>query len=165
MRNKAQLQTMETIAVLFVFFILLALAMIFYVGYANSQSRIDLRNTQRVLSTELALTVANLPELRASRQGIAGVNSIDIYKAEALSSLITSDESFKLIYNTKLGPGEVKLREIYPDSRNWTVYSNVPVGSGFVRPFFIPVSLYEPRSLQNPVGKHSFGILEVWYYG
>jgi hypothetical protein len=164
--KKAQLQTMETIAVLFVFFLLLGLGMIFYVVYANSQADQNLRDTKRILSSELALTAANLPELQSSKQGIVGINSLDVYKIEALSNIINESEDSFLVYSTKFGNAEIIVRQIWPGpQRNWTIYSNIPSNPGFVRPFFIPFSLHDPRTPDHPLGRNYFGIMEVWYYG
>ena len=62
--KKAQLQTMETIAVLFVFFILLALAMIFYAGFQGTEHEQSQKELRRLQAGELAQTVLNLPEIQ-----------------------------------------------------------------------------------------------------
>jgi len=168
MDKKAQIQTMETILVLFVFFILLALAMIFYVAYSNSQSERNLINTMDILSGELALTVSNLPELHSSQQGVGGINNLDSYKIQALYNVISSDEDARLVYISRFGESKIIIKEIYPSQKNWTVYDNSPENTeeiDFVRPFFIPITIHEPSDNLNSIGKNVFGILEVWYYG
>ena len=164
---------METIAVLFVFFVLLALALIFYVAYSNSSSEQKLKESKQLLATELAQKVSNLKEIQASSQGVSKVNSIDLFKVQALSNLIGRDDKIKLIYGTDFGSSEIMLKEIYPQQRNWTIYSNLPSVSdtdankdaGLVIPFFIPISIFEPPNKEHPIGRNSYGILEVWYYG
>ena len=169
-RRRAQLQTMETIAVLFVFFILLALAMIFYAGFQKSSLEQSSAELRRERAAELAQTVLNLPELRASRAGIEGVPRIDVYKVEALGNLLdattgSGDLATRLPYASKFGSATIRLQQIYPTEQNWTIYDRPLSGAQTVKPFFIPVSISYPRTPQNTIGSYAFGILEVWYYG
>ncbi len=172
MKRKAQLQTMETIAVLFVFFILLALAMIFYLGFQKTEFEQSLHEQKRIQAAELAQLVLNLPELQKSKAGTTGVLSLDVYRLEALGSILsasssagTVDAETQLVYATRFGRSKIFVREIYPQEREWLIYERGADGAQTVRPFFIPISLYEPQTPENPVGTYSYGILEVWYYG
>ena len=168
--KQAQLQTMETIAVLFVFFILLALAMIFYITFQNTQIEKSVQEQKRLRSAELAQTVLNLPELQKSKTGTTGLPSLDIYRIESLSNLLDpksqySDLQTVLAYNNKFGSSKIIVQQIYPEEKNWTIYDRTIDEAQTVRPFFIPVSLYSPRRPSDPVGTYGFGILEVWFYG
>ena|SRR3989338_7497197 len=168
--RKAQLQTMETIAVLFVFFILLALAMIFYLGFQKTEFEQSLHEQRRLQAAELAQTVLNLPELQKSRTGTIGLQSLDVYRLEALRTVLAPDSlagdaSIQLTYATKFGRSRIRVRQLYPEEKVWLLYDKGDEGAATVRPFFIPVSLYEPQLPDAPLGTYSFGILEVWYYG
>ena len=154
---------MEVVAVLFVFFILIAFTMIFFASLQKSKTQTKISELHRKQSIETAQTVINLPELRASRMGIAGVNTFDTLKLEAFSRVINNDFDLKKgIYEEKLGFSTIEIIEIYPGNLSWTLYDNPLESYTSLFNFFIPVSLFNPLSL--PSGNYSVGLLQVKYY-
>lgn len=165
--TRGALDTMETIAVLFVFFILLAMGLIFYASYQKSQAEIRMKEMNKLSAQHLAQMMTNLPELRSSRKGIRGVNTFDIFKIQALQKIIVSKDDLSLLtYKEKFGNSIIRVHEIYPSNRTWDIYNNSLEKARSKDPFFIPVSLFDPPDPQtHPGGVYSFGILEVVHYG
>ncbi len=161
--RKAQIQTLETIAVLFIFFILLAFAMIFFASIQKSKSYSRVSELQKIESMKIAQGAINLPEISASRRGIAGVNTIDITKMTAFSKVVA--ENFDLrkgIYEEKLGPSKITVMEIYPSDNEWILYDNPPLKYKSSFNYFVPVSLYNP--LDIPSGNYSVGLMRIEYF-
>ncbi|MBW3012858.1 hypothetical protein KY325_01385 [Candidatus Woesearchaeota archaeon] len=163
-KKRGQIQTLESVAVLFVFFILLALSMVFYMSYAKSKESGRLAEINREQAMLIAQQVINLPELKSSRRAVRGVNTIDAIKLEALKNVL--DRNFDLrqgIYQERFGSSIISVREIYPGQNEWQLYSNPDLDANFRNEFYVPVSLYNP--LEVPGGNYSVGLLHILYYG
>jgi hypothetical protein len=163
-KKRGQIQTLESVAVLFVFFILLGLSMIFYMSYAKSKESGRLAEINREQSMLIAQQVINLPELKSSRRAVRGVNTIDMIKFEALQKTLA--ENFDLqkgIYQERFGSAWIALKEIYPEQNEWILYNNYDPNAKFSNTFYVPISLF--NSLDIPGGNYSVGLLEITHYG
>ncbi|MBW3010631.1 hypothetical protein KY335_04710 [Candidatus Woesearchaeota archaeon] len=162
--KKAQIQTLETIAVLFVFFLLISLSLIFYMSFSKGRESGKMAELSHEQAVQVAQLIAHLPEIRATQQAIRGVNTFDLKQMEALKIVLDQNpELSKGIYQERFGTTTITVREIFPVERNWTVYDNPDPAAKFETPFFIPVALYDPVDI--PGGNYSFGMLEVVFYG
>ena len=157
MNKKAQTQIFETIAVLFVFFMLVAIGIVFY---ANIYKK-NLQSEQEAQSQSKSVTISQramfLPELQCSDNNIIKDNCIDLLKLDSATAVVNSKESYKLDYYDLLEYSDVSVQEIYPDqSRKWKLYSRKI--TNFKNSFITnaPVSLYDPASKS-----YSFGILTI----
>ena len=154
---------METVAVLFIFFIIIALALVFYGSYQKSKVTQKLADIKRSESIRIAQTALNLPEISSSRKGVSGINSIDLLKIEAFSSIINNNYELKKgLYEQKFGTSTINIHEIYPEENTWTLYDNPLSKYKSKYSFYLPVSIYNP--LQRPSGKYSSGLIEVIHY-
>ncbi|MCK4669920.1 MAG: hypothetical protein KAT43_01860 [Nanoarchaeota archaeon] len=162
-RKRAQIQTLETVAVLFVFFLLISLSLIFYMSFSKGREAGKMAELSHEQAVQVAQVISNLPEIRATQQAIRGVNTFDLKQLEALELVLESDlELSKGIYQERFGTSTITVRQIFPSPKNWTIYDNPEPGAKFETPFFIPVALYNP--LDIPGGNYSFGILEIVFY-
>ncbi len=162
--RRAQIQTMETIAVLFIFFILIGLGLIFYGSYQKGKLNIKLVEIQSSKSIRLAQTVLNLPELASTRKGVSGSYVIDELKLDSLKFVIDNNQELRYgLYQQKFGNSKIIVRKIYPINQEWEIYENPIEEIKSQYSFFIPISIYEPLNL--PSGTYSYGLLEVTYYG
>ena len=161
--KKAQIQTMETIAVLFIFFILIGLGLIFYGSYQKGKVNTKLVEIQSSKSIRLAQTVLNLPELASTRKGVSGSYVVDELKLDSLKYVIDNNQELRYgLYQQKFGNSKIVVKKIYPTTQEWIIYDNPLEEIKSQYSFFIPISIYDPLNL--PSGKHSFGLLEVTYY-
>jgi len=162
--KKAQIQTMETIAVLFIFFILIGLGLIFYGSYQKGKVNTKLVEIQSSKSIRLAQTVLNLPELASTRKGVSGSYVVDELKIESLKYVIVNNQELRYgLYQQKFGNSKIVVKKIYPTAQEWKIYDNPIEEIKSQYSFFIPISIYDPLNL--PSGKYSFGLLEVTNYG
>jgi len=167
--RKAQVMSMETIAVLLVFFIIFAFVLIFYLGFQKGQAEQKKIELSEQHSVELAQVISNLPELECTGGGIeSGVDCFDIYKILAMEKTIRENENLRLgIYQEKLGSSSITFREVYRmgslESRNWTIYSKVPEDFKNEYSFQTLVSLNDP-TVNPPLGIRTIALLEVIYY-
>ena len=138
--KRAQIQTMETIAVLFIFFILIGLGLIFYGSYQKGKVSSKLVDIQSSRSIRLAQTVLNLPEFTSTRKGVSGAYVIDELKLESLNYVINNNQDLRYgLYQQKFGNSKILIRKIYPENKEWIVYDNPLQELKSQYSFFIPV--------------------------
>ena len=152
--KKSQIQIGETIAVLFVFFLLVVIGFIFYVGVIKDSIVSEKDELSQLKSIEIAQKVLYLPELQCS-EGVVKEkeNCIDTLKLEAAEQVIQKNE---LYYFDVFEFGNIYVKEIYPETNEWKIYSKIT--DDFKSNFStnIPISLYNPT-----IKKYSFGVLSV----
>ncbi len=156
MYKKSQIQTFETIAVLFIFFILIGIGAIFYVRIYKSNLEITKYEHSQSKSVTIAQRVIFMPELQCSEEKVVKDNCIDILKLEAAKNVINSNEIY---YYDLLEFSEINITQEYPSFTNvpeWTVYSRKidKPSSSFVT--YVPISLYNPTTRT-----YGFGILSI----
>lgn len=151
---KAQIQIGETIAVLFVFFILIAIGLIFYANVIKGNILSEKEESLQLKSIGIAQVVMFMPELQCSEDVVTEIqNCIDILKLE---SAVIKDSNNVLYYFDLLGFSNINVSEIYPNEAKWNIYSR-KIGN-FTNKFVtnVPISLYNPISRQ-----YAFGVLNI----
>ncbi|MBR9706307.1 hypothetical protein GOV14_04680 [Candidatus Pacearchaeota archaeon] len=156
MNKKSQMHTMETIVVLFVFFILLIMGFIFYVRVAQSNIGTEQEEARQLKAIEIAQRAMFLPEIQCSEENIISNNCIDYLKLVAASEIIKQNE---LYYYDKLGFSNITITQIYPNPKNWTLYDKSLEEYQDKIITNIPISIFDPREKKN-----SFGVMKVEYF-
>jgi len=154
MKKKSQIQMAETIAVLFVFFILIAVGFMFYgrVILGNVQSQKD--EFVQLQSISIAQRAMFLPELQCSEDIVEEITGcIDLFKIEASQDIIAQNSRY---YYDLFEFSNITLKQIYPNENNWVIYERKT--DTFESKFItnIPVSLYDPVAR-----RYGFGVLTV----
>jgi|SRR3989338_2368636 len=154
MANKSQLQIGETIAVLFVFFILVVIGFIFYANIIKSDLQLKQDDQSQARSVQIAQRTMHLPELECSHYTNIVYDCVDILKLNSAKDVMMDNE---LYYYDMFEFSEINLTEVYPDTGSkWTIYSRkLPE---FSKRFLtnVPVSLYDPRT-----GRNSIAVLSI----
>lgn len=123
--TKGQANLMETIGVLFIFFILVLFALIFYfkfqeVSFAEKQIE---RTALDAIDTTLVTLF--LPELQCSNgRAEADDNCVDLVKLRNLQKVLDeSPADYRNEYYFNLfGFSKISFQEVYPNNRSWTLY-------------------------------------------
>ena len=152
-KKNAQIQMMETIAVLFIFFILVVMGFVFYAKILKGNLEEQKEESIQLNAIEVAQRASSLPELQCSEDNIVSDNCIDILKLEAASGIMRQNDVY---YYDRLLFSKVTVNEIYPGSNEWALYSR-PLDE-----FSNKITTSIPISLFNPIeNKNSFGIMTV----
>ena len=153
MSRKSQIQIGETIAVLFVFFILIIVGFMFYVKVIKGNIELEKDELSQLRSIGIAQRVMFLPEVQCSEDNIIIDNCIDILKLDAAQKLMKENEVY---YYDLLEFSDVSVLQIYPTEAKWGIYSRKT--EDFRNKFLtnVPISLYDPTAR-----KHGFGVLSV----
>lgn len=153
MNRKSQIQIGETIAVLFVFFILIIIGFIFYVKVIKSNIEFETEELSQLRSVGISQKIMFLPEIQCSEDNIIIDNCIDILKLDSAQSIMKENEIY---YYDLLEFSDVSISQIYPNEAKWNLYSRKieDFNSKFVTN--VPISLYDPTTR-----KHGFGVLTI----
>ena len=154
MKSKhAQIQMMETIAVLLIFFVIVVIGFMFFLKISTSSNTQKIVKDQELESIRVSQTISFLPELQCASKNIVQDNCFDKYKLDAFENLSDKEN----IYYPFFYFSEITIDEIYPNEFKWVLYNRTRYSTYFITS--IPILLYDPALKVN-----SFGLLNVKYY-
>ncbi len=156
--KKSQIQIGETIAVLFVFFILIAIGFIFYIRIIKEKVNSEMDYALELNSVSVAQRAMFLPELQCSGDNVIEADCIDKLKLELSTELMKQNQVY---YYDIFEFAVINVTQIYPpeEKMKWSAY---------YRPISNPKSKYVtsiPVSLKDPLtNKKAFGVLTIESY-
>ncbi len=154
---KAQLKMFETIAVLVVFFFLLAIGIVFYFWAQKSAMTKEKAGIEEQYSFQTALKTLHMPELDCSFLTTQRDNCADSIKAEKFG-LLMKDENAIADYFNEFGYSTITITKVYPDDESWIVYNNTGNKKSRIKTQN-PILIYEPEQ-----DRYAFGIIEADVY-
>ena len=152
MKRKAQIQIFETIAVLFIFIILIIIGFIFFAKIFKSNLETEKEGLSQAKSVNIAQRVMFMPELQCSDDSISKENCIDVLKLQSSKQIVKNH----VVYYDLLEFSDINIFQVYPTQAEWSLYSRTT--KDFKNNFTTNV----PISLFNPITKkYGFGILII----
>ena len=147
----------ESVAILFIFFILLVFGFVFYMNIMGGSAKADLEENIQLRAIGVAQRASFLPELQCSKENVRDDNCIDLLKLNATAQLLKENN---LYYYDVFEFSNIYVRRIFPEPEKiWQLYNNAPANYSYKLSTFIPVSLLSATS-----DKYDFGILVVEVY-
>ena len=164
MKNKkAQLHMTETIAVIFISFILVVFGMIFYAQYqkvAFKEKQEEILSTRAVQTTLRALYLSEL--ICSQGEAEPEDNCIDLIKAEAVQAIF--QKYLSNYYFHLFGYGRLTLHEVYPQEKELVLYEKRRVENLANESTFMMVSLRDDRLSVGTEPSYAYGYLLVEVY-
>lgn len=167
-KRHGQVKFGENIAIMLVFFILLAMGLLFYGAWQRGTIKETIHEQFTKEAIRIALTVSYLPEVVCSQDNYIVENCFDEYKVSALSKLLDPqspqyDEKVFLMYEQLFHESRVTIEKIFPlDEREiMYLYDNAPADDAYteVIPTFVPVIVKDP-TMRLDAG-NSIAILKI----
>ncbi|MEM4282213.1 MAG: hypothetical protein QXU88_00560 [Candidatus Woesearchaeota archaeon] len=163
--KKAQIKMFENIAVLVIFFFLLAFGTSFYFTLQKSSLQREMERIAQLGNIQQALRLTFLPELDCSFAAVQTENCFDRLKFDALADQLKPGSQRWLEYSAILGFTSIKLKTVYsslsPPPEEKLLYER-KLNATAIRTE-IPVLICENGC--DPLNQsYSFGILEVTSY-
>ena len=157
--KKGQVQMFETIAVLLVFFFIIAFGLAFYFVIAKAGAQKAMLRQQQMQAVENAQRLTTLPELDCTQKGVQTERCVDKLKVKALSEMLGND-NIRADYYSTFGKTRLVIREVFPPGSPDLEIYNRPVlnGTGWTTTL-LPVKVYDPFT-----DKYAFGAIEVRNY-
>ena len=160
--KKAQIKMFETIAVLLIFFILIAFGLIFYSKVQRDSIQGTGKEYFNLKAIQTAQLVSFLPELQCTSPtsaNIIGDDCFDVFKIIALKDIIEDNSKLKDGYYFDLfGFSKITVEQIYPLGKKWVIYDKSS-GKSSKSSLQIPVLIYNASSREN-----YFGVLNIDVY-
>ena len=155
MKKKAQIQIFETIVVVLVFLVLVAISFILYGKLIRGNLETYKEESAQSISISIAQRTIFMPELQCSNDNIIKESCIDKLKMESAKNLISKGQN-QIYYYDLLEYSDIKVRQIYPEDKNWELYSNKL--TNFKNRFItnVPISIFNPETKL-----YGFGILTI----
>lgn len=152
-KRKSQIQMMETIAVLIVFFILIILGFVFYSNMFKKNIGYDKEEIMQLNAIKVAQRASFLPELQCSFGNIIVDNCVNRLNLKALSKVINRNAVY---YFDRFSFSKITVKEVYPGNGEWVLYDK-PLDSYSSKSVLdIPISLFDTAE-----NKNSFGVMHV----
>ncbi len=168
--TKAQIQMTETIAVLFIFFVLLIFGMIFYYKYVGFSLKEEQQAAVERRAAEVVTKTIFMPEIQCTTGNLLqNVYCLDVMKMNVLPTLVSGHvEDY---YFSIFSFATVTVQELYPLSkegkgRTWKIYDNPKKDFTFKKQssFYVVLRDDAVRGQFSGRVKHSFGQVVVEVY-
>jgi hypothetical protein len=119
-KKKGQVQMTETIAVLFIFFILIVFGISFFYQYAQSSFQAEQEELLGKRAIETTLKALFIPELMCTKgDAEAEDNCFDMMKVRHAMDVFNES---KLVYFDTFSFSKISLTEIYPGNETYELY-------------------------------------------
>ena len=143
---------LETIAVIFAFFMLAAFGFVFYANMQTSSDKVKFEAEKDTMMLKIAKQAVSLPELQCNNR----MYCIDEINIEAFKYYLHENSE---TYYDLFKDSEIKVKKVYPPTTDpeITIYSRQKGSSK--KTIWMPISLYNSSS-----DRTSFGILRVDLY-
>jgi hypothetical protein len=150
-QKKAQIQMMETMAILLIFFVLVVMGFVFFMKITSVTQGSKVTKDQELQSIRVSQAISFLPELQCSTKNIIDENCFDKYKLDSFESL---DDEF---YYPFFYFSKITVNETYPGDDGWVLYDRYLNGTSYKTT--IPILLRNVTASTD-----SFGLLIVEYF-
>ena len=139
--KKSQIKLFETIAILIVFFFIVAFGLVFYSQMQSRGVKSELQERYELRSMNTAQLANYLPEIQCSSENIVVDNCFNLVKLEHFSE-VASDS--RLYYYNLFYSSNITVMQVYPSEKSWKLYSNVQPDWTENSKSQIPILLYDP---------------------
>ena len=156
--KRAQVKMGETIAIMFIFFILLIVGAVFYMNLQRTTVYREIQEAYELRAVEISQTISFLPEAQCTESNVIKASCFDLYKLIGLSKVTQTPKGLNL-YSREFGTTTIELIKIYPGGGNWTLYDNQKAEFTTAPVTNIPIMIYNTTS-----DKYYFGVLKVTTY-
>lgn len=156
--RKAQIKMGETIAIMFIFFILLIVGAVFYLNMQRTTVGRDIQQAYELRAVELSQIISFMPELQCTEANVVTPSCFDIDKILALSR-VAADGKPLLLYDREFGQVKIEVNVIYPVEMNITLYNNPKPDFTSAPVTHVPISLFNGSS-----NSRYFGVLDITVY-
>ena len=160
--RKGQVHITETIAVLFIFFVLVLFGIIFYFQYQKAALKERQGELLELRAVDTTLLLLSMPELLCSRGDAEIVdNCFDLEKLSSAPKVFNkhvTDYYFNLFsFST------ITVQEVYPGNATFVLYDRKPLNYSNIEPTVFVVTLRNQSALEGRE-LYEFGYVRVEVY-
>ncbi|MEM2121498.1 MAG: hypothetical protein QXU20_02490 [Candidatus Woesearchaeota archaeon] len=154
--KKADFKTMETMLIVFVFFVMLMIGFVSYTKFQQEGIENQLRKSSELRAIDVSELVSR-PEFRCN--DYTAQNCLDIYKIRSFANKIKNNDEMILYYSELFGYSKINVKRILRSGENIKIFEKKPDKVNSIRKYTVPINLYDV--VEN---KYDFALLEIEYY-
>lgn len=167
-QKRAQVNMTETIAVLFIFFILVIFGIVFYSRYQAGSIKEQQQEFSQRNTIEITTRTLFLPELLCTK-GKAEIDTFcfDVTKLNHIKDTTQPSDQLRDYYFQVFGYATIKVKELFPGDQEWTIYEKPKINPDTNTPSPNKEKTYFIVSLRDDItkrGSSRFGMVEVEVY-
>ena len=148
----------ETIAIMFIFFLLLIVGLVFYVRISTTTTIREGGEQFERRAIEITQVISFLPEIQCTESNVVEPGCFDLFKLRGMANLVNTP-GFYSFYARDFGKATIKIFEIYPNQDNFTVYDNNDGNYSEASDTNVPISIYDAES-----DTYEFGVMRITVY-
>ena len=161
--KKAQIRMTETIAVLFIFFVLILFGIIFYAQYSVVAAKQKQNQVFAQNAIEITTKALFLPELLCGKGDAEPEDfCLDVLKLKHVNQIL--DDNIGKYYFDIFGYGNISVQEIYPSDKSYQIYYKEKSADSVKAPskesFFV-VSLRDETAGELSKTAYGIGLMKV----
>lgn len=161
MNRRSQIQLTETIAILFIFFILLMVGIIFYYQYQKAAIKEKGKELAAARTIDTTLKVLFLPELLCSKgEAEPEDNCLDVMKLRYANE--TMQRHLEEYYFSLFSFSNITVQALYPEEKTYYLYAKKREESRRYLPTYFVVVLRDQSTGKEP--QYSYGYIEAGVY-
>jgi hypothetical protein len=164
MKKKGELQTMETIMVVFILVVMILIGLVFFYKFTQSSIEGDYEDNQLIRFKAMMATFPEVGEIKCSINGNVD-NCVDAYKMISVATLYRANPNYKNYLIERYGFMDITVGLVYPYESDenctsqrlegcgvWKVYSHVPAEYERRNIVSTPISVYLPEEATYGIG-------------
>ena len=161
--KKGQIHLTETVAVLFIFFVLVIFSIIFYSKYQQVSFKEKSEELVASRAMDTTLRILFLPELICSRgDAEAEDNCIDLMKLRYANE--TMQDHAQDYYFDMLSYATITITQLSPEEKTFVLYDKPKPNYKKREPTYFVVSLRDNTVGSDTLGSYGFGYVKVEVY-
>lgn len=152
----------ETIAVLFIFFVLIVFGILFYSKYQQAAFKEKQEEILGARAIETTLKALFLPELMCTKgEAEPEDNCFDMLKLQVLNETLSKygDDYYFDVFSY----ARIYVQEVYPEEKTWLLYDKVKPDAVMEEPSYFVITLKDETSGETEA-QHHFGYVAVVVY-
>ena len=159
--KKAQIRMTETVAVIFIFLILVVVGIVFFSKYqegaAQEKAHEQFVKQAQGITTKLLYS----PELICTR-GEAEAESFcfDLMKVEAAQDVFKDEYYFNIFSFAR-----ITVNQTYPEKKEWVLYERIKPSYTKITPTYFTLSLKDPGRGHKGDSAYRYGFVKVEVFG
>lgn len=150
---KAQVQLMETVAVLVIFFILVAIGFTFYANVVKTSFNREETSRMETTAVEIAARTMQAMEFSCSEDNVPREGCLDQVKLAVAPPYLASNAAD---FFSLFGFSNIVARKVFPSTQEWVLWNNPLNDASVSTVIHLPVNIWDPVS-----GEYSLGEMRV----
>lgn len=163
MGKKGQVRMTETVAILFIFFVLILFGLLFFFQFQKASLKEEKQELLASRAMDSTLLALYFPELQCSKgEAEPETNCFDLLQLEHVNKTLSKHQQY---YFSLFSYARIYVNETFPDaSHSWVIYDNPKQNYTSVEPTYFVIALRDSLAGSASSPAYRFAYLTVEAY-